>query len=523
MARDIETVRTFAHLDEQEQKLLTSRQRPIVLLHKRPGSSLSSLVAPGNNFIGVMLPYTPLHVLLFEDKITQHAAHSTSHESRSTQPTASVLVMTSANRSNEPIARENDDVIVGMPDLVDAVLAHNREIHVHCDDSVVRVFEGAELPIRRSRGYAPFPVRLPFQAQPILAVGGELKATFCLTRDDHAFMSQHIGDMENLETLNAFERAVEHFQAIFRVEPQIIACDKHPGYLSTRWAQQHANGRVVVPVQHHHAHIAAVMAEHGLGDGESVIGFSFDGTGYGKDGAIWGGEVMLAGYHNYDRLAHLKYVPLPGGDAAVKRPYRTALAHLWAAGVSWQEGVPPVEACPPLERDVLLHQLETGLNSVDTSSMGRLFDAVAALAGQRQAVTYEAQAAIEFEAQAATGVTQAYGFDIVAGAGPWQFDAAPIMRDVVADFRDGIDCSIIAAKFHNAVADLIETLSLRLSRLTGVNTIALSGGVFQNATLLGLTMQRLRQHDLRVLVHRKVPPNDGGLALGQAVVAHFSV
>ncbi len=307
-------------------------------------------------------------------------------------------------------------------------------------------------------------MKLPFQVQPILAVGGELKATFCLTRDDHAFMSQHIGDMENLETLTAFERAVDHFQSIFRVEPQMIACDKHPGYLSTRWAQEHANGRPVVPVQHHHAHIASVMAEHGLGESEAVIGFSFDGTGYGDDGAIWGGEVMLADYRGYERLAHLKYVPLPGGDAAVKRPYRTALAQLWAAGLAWEKGLPPVDACPPLERDILLRQLETGLNSVETSSMGRLFDAVAALAGQRQAVTYEAQAAIEFEAQAAAGVTDEYRFDIIDSGESWQFDAAPVIRETVADLRNGVERPVIAAKFHNAVAGLIETLSLRLSR-----------------------------------------------------------
>ena len=302
----------------------------------------------------------------------------------------------------------------------------------------------------------------------------------------------------------------------------MIACDKHPGYLSTRWAKEQANGRPVVPVQHHHAHIASVMAEHGLGESEAVIGFSFDGTGYGDDGAIWGGEVMLVNYHGYERLAHLKYVPLSGGDAAVKRPYRTALAQLWAAGLAWENGLPPVDACPPPERDILLRQLETGLNSVETSSMGRLFDAVAALVGQRQAVTYEAQAAIEFEAQAAAGVTDEYRFDIIDSGESWQFDAAPVIRETVADLRNGVERPVIAAKFHNAVASLIETLSLRLSERTGVDTIALSGGVFQNATLLGLTMERLRQHDLRVLVHRKVPPNDGGLALGQAIIAHFA-
>ena len=307
-------------------------------------------------------------------------------------------------------------------------------------------------------------------------MGGELKATFCLTRDDHAFMSQHIGDMENIETLDAFERAVEHFKAIFRATPERIVSDLHPRYLSSRWATEHADGLQHVRVQHHHAHIAAVMAEHGLDGRSPVIGLSFDGTGYGSDGAIWGGEVLLADYLGFRRLAHLAYIPLPGGDAAIKRPYRIALAHLWAAGVPWTPGLPPVDACPEVERHVLLRQLVAGINTVPTSSIGRLFDAVAALAGIRQTVTYEAQAAIEMEAEVESGEWRVegeeklelsrrqYEFALPAAMEdnrPVTFDAAPVIRAVAEDVRAQTPVEVISARFHTAVADLILALAVQ--------------------------------------------------------------
>lgn len=494
MAFDLEAVRAIAEVSREEALLLTSRERPIVLLRRKPQAALSPLVAPGNPFVGVMLPYSPLHYLLLEGR--------------------GPLVMTSANYSDEPIVKDNDEARERLGALADAFLMHDRDIHAHCDDSVMRVFEGRELPIRRSRGYAPFPVKLPFEAPPTLAVGGELKATFCLAREGYAFMSQHIGDMENLETLRAFERAVEHFVALFRCEPELIVGDLHPRYLSSRWAREHAAGKTYIQVQHHHAHIAAVMAENGYAGSQPVIGFSFDGTGYGPDGAIWGGEVLLADYAEYKRAAHLAYVPLPGGDAAVKRPYRAALAHLQAAGLEWGEDLPAVAACPPAERNVVAHQIRTGLNTAPTSSFGRLFDAVAALAGVRTTVTYEAQAAIEFEALIDSGVEDGYAFDLSETT----FEATPVIRAVVADLRAGLPVPVIAARFHNGVADLVLNLSRRLRQEHGLNVVALSGGVFQNAALLGRCLRRLRAAGFEALTHRLVPPNDGGLALGQAVI-----
>jgi hydrogenase maturation protein HypF len=518
MARDVETVRQFAHISDAELSLLGSPERPIVLLLKKTGGSLSEAIAPGNRCIGVMLPYTPLHHLLF--------AASSLH------PTpCPVLVMTSGNYSDEPIVKDNDEALVRLAGVADAFLLHNRPIHIHCDDSVMRVFDASlsgllplgAAPIRRSRGYAPLPIKLPFALPPVLAVGGELKSTFCLTKAAYAFLSHHIGDMQNLETLKAFERAVDHMQSIFSIAPELIACDLHPGYLSTSWAQEHTDktaNRRLARVQHHHAHIASVMAEHGSDGSQPVIGFSFDGTGYGTDGAIWGGEVLIANYRGFERAAHLKYFPLPGGDAAIRRPNRTALAALWAAGIDWDERLPPVAASTAPERRVIWRMLETGLNSVATSSMGRLFDAVAALAGVRQTANYEAQAAIELEARAARNITSAYSFDLPTIHTP-TFDAAPVLHAIVTDVLAGVASEIIAARFHNAMADLVLEVSLWLRRREGLNQVALSGGVFQNMTLLQRVVQRLCKADFTILTHRRVPPNDGGLALGQAVIAAF--
>jgi hydrogenase maturation protein HypF len=331
--------------------------------------------------------------------------------------------------------------------------------------------------------------------------------------------------MENYETLQAFEQSVAHFCSLFRVQPRIVAHDMHPAYLSTKWARGQISN--LVPIQHHHAHIAACMAEHGLRGDEPVIGVSFDGTGYGPDptlpggAAIWGGEVLVADYANYHRAAHLAYAPLPGGDAAIRKPYRTALAHLWAAGVEWDASLPPVAACGEVEQGVIRHQLETGFNAVPTSSMGRLFDAVAAIAGLRQAITYEAQAAIEFENLAADDVADGYSFEMETAADyPLVFRPAPVIRAVVADVRAAVPLPVISARFHNAVAGLVRDLCLLLRERENLSRVALSGGVFQNVTLLERAERLLAAAGFTVLIHKLVPPNDGGIALGQAVISN---
>jgi hydrogenase maturation protein HypF len=515
MAFDLETVEQFCTVNEQERELLTSRERPIVLLRERPDSTISSFVAPGNSHLGVMLPYTPLHYLLLER----------------TDGFPIALVMTSGNYSEEPIAMGNEEALERLNELADAFLLHDRQIHARCDDSVTRIFRGKELPIRRSRGYAPYPIHLPFPVRQVLAVGGELKNTFCLTRDRYAFLSQHIGDMENYETLRFFEQMVEQLARTFRVEPEIVAYDMHPGYLATRWAKRASESAAepwgaarLVAVQHHHAQAASCMAEHGLTGERSVIGVAFDGTGYGTDGAIWGGEFLIMDYASFRRAAHLKYVPLPGGDAAIRRPYRIALAHLWAAGVPWDEDLPPVAAASPAERRIVAQQLEGGVNTVPTSSSGRLFDAVSALAGVRQKINYEAQAAIELEDLVEAGETAAYAFDLILPGtddtqGAIQIDPGPVIRDVVGDVRAGIPPTVIAARFHNGLALMIRDVCVRLREESDLNEVALSGGVFQNITLLGCVLPLLREAGFTVYTHQLVPPNDGGLSLGQAMIA----
>ncbi len=537
MSFDLETVERYCEVSDEERALLMSYERPIVLLRRRPDSPISPLVAPGNRYLGVMLPYTPLHYLLLEPE----ASPGPSDPHRAPFPLA--LVMTSGNYSEEPIATGNEEALERLSGLADAFLLHDRDIHARCDDSVTRIFAGAELPIRRSRGYAPYPIHLPFSVRQVLAVGAELKNTFCLTRDRYAFLSQHIGDMENYETLRFFEQMIGQFARTFRIQPEVVACDMHPLYLATRYAQKlvsefrgsgfpvsgpagdpgtgslnlDAGGRKLglVQVQHHHAHIAACMAENGLTGEHPVIGVAFDGTGYGTDGAIWGGEFLVADYRSFRRVTHLRYVPLPGGDEAIRRPYRAALAHLWAADIPWEGDLPPVAAASPTERSVLARQLERGLNTVPTSSVGRLFDAISALAGVRQEINYEAQAAIELEMLVREGIEEAYPFDLGE-----EVDAAPCIRAVIADVRAQVPAGVIAARFHNGLARMVRDVCLRLREEVRLNEVALSGGVFQNVALLGRVLPLLREAGFTVYVHRLVPPNDACISLGQAVVAN---
>jgi len=353
-----------------------------------------------------------------------------------------------------------------------------------------------------------------------MAVGADLKNTMAVADGKYAWLSQHIGDMDDLATLSAFDAAQRHLQELTAVEPEVLVADAHPLYRSTAWARRNAGGRPVRTVQHHHAHIAAVMAEHGLDGSQQVLGFAFDGTGYGSDSAVWGGELLLANYKGYQRLAQLAYVPLAGGDISVLRPYRMALAHLWAAGIDWETDLPPVAACPPDEQRVLRHQLESGLGCVPTSSMGRLFDAVSALIGVRQVVAYEAQAAIELEglAREADCGAASYVFGIAGDGLPTIIDPRPLLNAVIDDIRGDVPAGVIGARFHHAVADLI--VGLAIAKGEGTRTIALSGGVFQNALLLRLAMAALRDNGFEVLTHRHVPPNDGGIALGQLLVGN---
>jgi hydrogenase maturation protein HypF len=498
--------RSITDVDDASARLLSGPQRPIVLMPRLPRAPVANSVAPHNPDLGVMLAYTPLHTLLFGLP--------------GDEPGPSVLVMTSGNLAGEPICFDDDDALDRLSHLADGWLMHDRAILVPCDDSVVRVVDGVELPVRRSRGYAPLPIALPVPVPPTLAVGADLKNTMAVAEGKYAWLSQHIGDMDDLTTLSAFDSAQQHLQALTAITPEILVADAHPLYRSRGWAHRNAAGRPVRTVQHHHAHIAAVMAEHGLDGSQRVLGFAFDGTGYGLDGAVWGGEVLLADYKDYQRLAHLKYVPLAGGDISVLRPYRMALAHLWAAGLPWDHDLPPVRACPADERRVLMRQLETGVGCAPTSSMGRLFDAVSALVGVRQVVAYEAQAAIEFEglARNAHGGTRTYAFAVAPSGMPAEIDPAPVLNAIVADLGAGVPAAVIGARFHRAVADLI--VDLAAAEAAGIHTVALSGGVFQNALLLRSARDGLHSRGFEVITHRLVPPNDGGIALGQLLVGN---
>ncbi|MFI8388814.1 carbamoyltransferase HypF [Streptomyces sp. NPDC085540] len=513
MAWDLADAERFVHIGPEERELLTGGVRPIVLLRRRAGADGPDGVAPGAPDLGVMLPYTPVHHLLLGLP--------------GDPPGPRLLVMTSGNLSGEPIVTDDAEALDRLAALADAWLTNDRPIHVPCDDSVVRVCDGETLTVRRSRGYAPLPLTLPVPVPAGLAAGGDLKNTFCLGEGRRAWLSAHIGDMDDLATQYALEGAERQLESITGVVPVLLAADRHPGYRSTRWAERTAGARPLVRVQHHHAHIASVLAEHGRGAGRPVIGVAFDGTGYGDDGAVWGGEVLLADYAGFTRFAHLAYVPLPGGDAAVHRPYRMALSHLRAAGIDRTPDLPCTAACPPEEFAVLERQLERGLNCVPTSSMGRLFDAVSSLAGICHLAGYEAQAAIELEGAALgaggadPGPGYAFGLHEAPGrgGGPVTADPAPVLAAVVADVRAGTDPALIAARFHTGVAALVAALCALARERHGLDTVALTGGVFANTLLSSACARRLGAAGFTVLRHGRVPPNDGGLALGQLMVA----
>ena len=511
MVADLAMAERHALLSDAERELLQSTAAPIVLLSWREASNIARAVGPDTRKIGIMLPYTPLHHVLLAD-------------------TGVPLVMTSGNLSEEPIARDNDEALRRLGRIADFFLLHNRGIYARYDDSVWFVPSSGSQPMRRARGYAPFPIRLPFKARPMLACGAELKNTFCLTRDEYAFLSQHIGDMQNLETLEHYGATIALYQRLFHVQPELIVCDMHPDYEATRYGQSLPGDHL--QVQHHHAHLAACLADNGCHD--PVIGVIMDGTGLGLDGQIWGGEFLVGDGRGFQRAAHLEYLPLPGGDQAVRKPYRIALAYLRA--LLGDADVPPtLQRVPEQERRTLALMVERGLNTPLTSSAGRLFDAVSALLGICQEVSYEAQAAIRLE-MAAHGVEdrRLYRYD-VASSGDLQVWGrtddwtsrrhevflAPLFADILRDMTVGVAVNVIALRFHRTMAQMIADVAGEISEESGLRRVALSGGCFQNRLLLSLAVPLLRQRGLEVLLHRQVPTNDGGISLGQALVGHY--
>jgi hydrogenase maturation protein HypF len=494
MAATLDEARRYGEISTAEATLLASVPAPIVLVRKRADSPLASTVAPGNAYLGVMLPYTPLHHLLLRD-------------------TRKPLVMTSGNRRDEPLCSTVEEAKAALDGLVDGFLFHDRPIHQRCDDSVVFVTNTGAQPVRRSRGYVPLPVTTPLAAPtPILAVGAELKNTFCLLREREAFLSQHIGDMGSLATRRHFVAALAHFQGLFKIQPTAIAHDLHPDYTTTRYAQ--ASGLPLIGVQHHHAHIAACLADNGIAG--PVIGVAFDGTGYGTDGAIWGGEFLVADPRDCRRVAHLEYLPLPGGEAAIRRPYRTALAYLAALFGS----IPTlafVDEIPHTERQLTLRMIERKINTPLTSSCGRLFDAVAAIIGLRTQVTYEAQAAIEWEAVSYTESPDGVIYPFTIGNA--QVRLGPLLAAVVSDTQQRVPAGVIGQRFHHTLVEIVRTVCEQIRQKEGLTMVALSGGCWQNRLLLSATISRLQETGFSVYVHHQVPANDGGLSLGQAVVA----
>lgn len=502
MAATIDDASEFCEISAAEREQLESPERPIVLLRRKPKPVLADSVAPGNKYIGVMLPYTPLHYLLLSDS-------------------GLTLVMTSGNLSEEPIAAENAEGLRRLEHIADGFLLHDRDIYSRYDDPVIRVVEGNRVMIRRARGYAPYPVHLPFKAKrEVLAVGGELKSTFCLIKEGYGFVSQHIGDMENVETLEHFERTLELYKKLFRVNPTIVACDMHPEYFSSKLARE-MPAEKLVEVQHHHAHIASVTVENDFR--HKVIGVAFDGTGYGPDGTIWGGEFLVADWAGYERAAHLKPIRLPGGEAAVQKPYRTAYSYLYSVygGACADLGLDLLERVDPVETEILTKQVETGLLSPMTSSAGRLFDAVSSLIGVRDEIEFEGQAAIELEMVSDEGNHGRYEYKFLAEPGkPAIIDTDPIIKGIVNDLLGGTPAAVIGAKFHETVVALIIETCLKLKDAHDINTVALSGGVFQNATLYSKVIRGLKQSGFRLLLHKELPVNDGGISLGQAVIAY---
>ena len=498
MSPSIGHIEQYAGVDSLEARELQSARRPIVLLGKKDESAISGRVAPRNRYFGAMLPYTPLHHLILGEEFP-------------------ALVMTSGNISDEPIALENDEAFRRLAGIADAFLVHDRDIYLRNDDSVVRVVGGRARLMRRSRGYVPAPIALSLPLAPTLACGPFLKNTVCLAKGENAFLSQHVGNLENLESFDFFEMTVEHLRTILEIEPEVIAHDLHPDYFSTRYALGR-KGLRQVGVQHHHAHIASCMAENGVSG--TLIGLAMDGTGYGTDGTMWGGEVLVADLGRFERAGHFQYAPMPGGEAAVKEPWRMALAYLYQAFGRDLLKL-PIEFVRGLDHDktnMILTMIDRSVNCPETSSCGRLFDGVAALVGLRDRVSYEGQAAVELEMEMADG-DEFYPVRI-AGEETLIIQHDPIIRGVASDLAAGVDRGTISRKFHNTLVRALAEVCTRLRQARRLDRVALSGGVFQNVFLLGTLEETLLDLGFEVYTHSRVPANDGGISLGQAVVAN---
>ncbi|MCG2722792.1 MAG: carbamoyltransferase HypF [Thermodesulfovibrionales bacterium] len=560
MAPDIETIRKFCRVSEAEEAYLTSNKRPIVLLNKIK-NGLPAAVSPHNPCIGFMLPYTPLHYLLFcypMHSLAKGIAPDSSPFANGITPPSpplakggiggvhfDALVMTSGNIAEEPIVIENDEAVSKLSDIADAFLMHNRDIFMRADDSVVRVNSfitdpslspapkggngggtvaspGKNQPslsfVRRSRGYVPDPVLLHEDGPEVLGCGADIKNIFTLTKGSFAIPSQHIGDMENYETLRFFEESLRNLKSVYRVEPVALAYDLHPMYLSTQWALRQENIKKI-PIQHHYAHVGSVMAEKGIK--EKVIGVTFDGTGYGTDGGLWGGEFLIADIKGFRRACHFRYIPLPGGEAAVKEPWRIAISYI--KNITGNEVMPYLDSIGFVRRygrekiHSLLQILDNRQFSPLSSGAGRLFDAISALIGVCDDNTFEGEAAIALEAITYPDIIDDYPVDIKFKE-TMEVDFSHTILRIMEDIKEKKEKGIIATKFHNTIITVIERVVEKLSSVTGIRDVALCGGVFQNMYLLERTIDRLRNSGMNVLIHDKVPTNDAGISLGQAYI-----
>lgn len=490
MCRNVESAERLCFISEEEKKLLTSYRRPIVLLKKRK-EGMEHISE--NQYIGIMLPYTPVHYMLMDEDIDY-------------------LIMTSANISDMPIIYKNDEAVEKLKGIADGFLLNNRDIHVRCDDSLIRIFEGREYPLRRSRGYVPFPIKLNHPVEGVLACGGEQKASFALTKGSYVFLSQHIGDLKNMETLENYEEQVEHFKRLFDINVTHIACDLHPDYLSTSYAEKIADHEniPILRIQHHFAHMASCMGDNGLD--ESCIGIIWDGTGYGTDGTIWGGEFLAGDYKGFERAGTIRTMLLPGGDAAIKEIYRVACSLMEDAGCSDKFDYDAKKS------SLIREMMKLGINCPKTTSIGRLFDGICAIIGIRETVSYEGQGAILLEA-ASEPSEDDYDYEIYSDEGRLVFDYRALVREAAEDKAKGVSVGIIASKFMNTLSHMAVTISMGIRERTGLNLVVLSGGVFQNMYLLGRLKRQLEKQGFKVYTHSRVSANDEGISLGQALIA----